>query len=170
MWKGSERVAEKEQGVKKQGAVPWWGQEVGVGEMDFVTCSLGMLTGSGEGVELCCHLHNLHSASLHLHLIGFNEWFNKTALPDQIKLLLSTAFNPGSLLCNARETQKPPQPPGRPPPHTFSPSSSAPCLFILPMQQSWRCYHRSCCVCRKMLLHLKVWTNLILAPATQEMQ
>lgn len=46
--------------------------------------------------------------SLCLPLIGFNERFNNTALPDQIKLLLSTELNPGSLLCNASMSQDPP--------------------------------------------------------------
>ena len=40
-----------------------------------------------------------------LRLIGFNEQFNNTALPDQIKLLLSTTLTTGSLLCNANTSQ-----------------------------------------------------------------
>lgn len=51
------------------------------------------------------HLLSLFSVTLYLLLIGFNERFNKTALPDQIKLLLSAALNPGSLLCNACTAQ-----------------------------------------------------------------
>lgn len=51
------------------------------------------------------HLLSLFSVTLYLLLIGFNERFNKTALPDQIKLLLSAALNPGSLLCNASAAQ-----------------------------------------------------------------
>lgn len=47
------------------------------------------------------YLLALFSVTLYLLLIGFNERFNKTALPDQIKLLLSATLNPGSLLCNA---------------------------------------------------------------------
>lgn len=50
----------------------------------------------------------LHSVSLHLPLIGFNERFNNTALPVQIKLLLSAALNPGSLLLNASTSRDSP--------------------------------------------------------------
>lgn len=51
------------------------------------------------------YLLSLSSVTLYLLLIGFNERFNKTALPDQIKLLLATMLNPGSLLCNATAAQ-----------------------------------------------------------------
>lgn len=51
------------------------------------------------------YLLSLFSVTLYLLLIGFNERFNKTALPDQIKLLLSATLHPGSLLCNASAAQ-----------------------------------------------------------------
>lgn len=70
---------------------------------------LGTQSSSGATrLKLYRPLLTLHSVSLYLPLIGFNERFNNTALPDQIKLLLSAALNPGSLPCNACKTQDSP--------------------------------------------------------------
>lgn len=68
----------------------------------FVTCLVWHAIFLGvRKPPLCPNLLSLFSVTLYLLLIGFNERFNKTALPDQIKLLLSAMLNPGSLLCNA---------------------------------------------------------------------
>lgn len=81
----------------------------GVQSWSLSPVQLGMQSSSGaERLKLYCPLDTLHFVSLYLPLIGFNERFNNTALPDQIKLLLSSALNPGSLLCNARMSQDTP--------------------------------------------------------------
>lgn len=119
---------------ERSGGVPLPGQEFKVG--DLSPARLG--TQVSSGAARLKHYHPPYSPSIlspsTSPLIGFNERFNKTALPDQIKLLLSATLNPGSLLCNASATQYsafckvPPASllaPTRPPP----PQSS--CLFLL---------------------------------------
>lgn len=85
---------------KKKWGVPWLGQEFKVG--DLSPACLGTQSSSrATKLKHYHHLLTLHSVSLYLALIRFNERFNKTALPDQIKLLLSSELNPGSLLSYA---------------------------------------------------------------------
>lgn len=115
----------------EQAGVPRLGQEFSGGVLS--PAQLGTQSFSRAAtLELYWLLHTLHSVSL--SLIGFNERFNNTALPDQIKLLLSTALNPGSLLCNASMSQDPPfckTPAACLLAHTFSPPLSPSCLFPL---------------------------------------
>lgn len=108
-----EWAAEKEQGEETgekgwgTGEVPWLGQEFRDGVLS--PAWLGTQSSSGLArIKLYRPLLTLNSVSLYLPLIGFNERFNNTALPDQIKLLLSIALNPGSLLCNASMSRDPP--------------------------------------------------------------
>lgn len=83
----------------------------------------------------------LHSVSNYLPLIGFNERFNNTALPDQIKLLLSTMLNPGSLLCNASMSRDPPF--CKTPPASLLPPSSH-ILSLLPHPPVCFSHHLPC--------------------------
>lgn len=74
----------------------------GVQRWSLSPCLAGMQSCSGKArIKLYRPLQTPSSVSNYLPLIGFNERFNSTALPNQIKLLLSTALNPGSLLCQA---------------------------------------------------------------------
>lgn len=120
-----------------------------------------MQSSSGaERLKLYCPLDTLHSVSLYLPLIGFNERFNNTALPDQIKLLLSTAFNPGSLLCNARMSQDTPFCKA-PTASLLAPASHILSLLPRPLVCLTYC---SCCLTKSRLRHLmsKNCTNKVL--------
>lgn len=108
-WVGSwERTRERRR-VKRSEEVGSPMVRSGVQSWSFVTCSAwhAIFTAGAARLKLFCLLHTLH-VSLYLPLIGFNERFNNAALPDQIKLLPSTALNPGSLLSNASVSQDSP--------------------------------------------------------------
>lgn len=133
--KGRRRVQRSE----RSGGVPWLGQEFKVG--DLSPARLGTQVSSGAA-RLKHYRPPSYSPSIlspsTSPLIGFNERFNKTALPDQIKLLLSATLNPGSLLCNASATQCSAFCKVRPasllaPTLTHSPPTPPPssCLFLL---------------------------------------
>lgn len=95
-WTVEKKTREGGEKERKKEGVPWLGQEFRAG-----VCHLLSLACNPAQEKLYRPLQTPKSVSNYPPLIGFNERFNSAALPNQIKLLLSTVLNPGSLLCQA---------------------------------------------------------------------